>query len=133
MCGSLFTLASVLAISYGKTESLRIILVKLERVITPRFCVKLKSLLWSVLTETDIPPLNLAGKCRSSYGTNRSLVFVTIDFIASWWFYCFVSFPTLLPHTDTCVLAPSSSFSVCKMLTVCSCSQWGHKLEEFWY
>lgn len=49
----MFTLSSLLEVAYGKIELLRLILVKLYKVVTPRFRIALKSLLWSVLTETD--------------------------------------------------------------------------------
>lgn len=52
-CVSLFTLPAVLEVANGKTELLRIILVKLYKVVSPRFHTTLKSLLWSILTETD--------------------------------------------------------------------------------
>lgn len=69
---SLFTLSTMLEAADGKSELLRIILVKLYEVVIPRSHIALKYLLWSILTETDFFFFNPAGKCCSSYGTSRS-------------------------------------------------------------
>lgn len=82
-CVSLFTLSAVLEAASGKTELLRIILVKLYRVVIPGFHIAFKSLLWSIVTETDFFFFNPTGKCSSSYGTSRSLKFVSINFTVS--------------------------------------------------